>query len=80
MPESSPHALIIEDEMLTGLTMQMALAEVGFQSFAFASTAEQALNRPGSAVQIWSPPTSAFFTATALRPAGSSRATSARCR
>ena len=41
------HALIIEDEMLTGLTMQMALGEVGFGSFAFASTARQALDQAG---------------------------------
>ena len=41
------HALIIEDEMLTGLAMQMALGEVGFDSFAFASTARQALDQAG---------------------------------
>ena len=41
------HALIIEDEMLTGLAMQMTLGEIGFSSFAFASTAQQALEQAG---------------------------------
>ncbi len=41
----SRHALIIEDEMLVGMGMQAMLAEIGFQSFAFASTARQALDQ-----------------------------------
>jgi DNA-binding response OmpR family regulator len=39
------HALIIEDEMVTGMDMQMMLADIGFDSFAFASTALQALDQ-----------------------------------
>lgn len=39
------HALIIEDELLTGLDMQGLLSELGFGSFAFASTAFQALDQ-----------------------------------
>ena len=42
-PDSSRHALIIEDEMLIGMNMQAVLAEIGFDSFAFASTAHQAV-------------------------------------
>ena len=44
---SSPnlHALIIEDEMLVGMGMQSVLAQIGFSSFAFASTAAQALEQ-----------------------------------
>jgi CheY-like chemotaxis protein len=37
------HALIIEDDLVTGLGMQIALTPLGFSSFAFASTALQAL-------------------------------------
>jgi CheY-like chemotaxis protein len=43
MADRLRHALIIEDEMLTGMDMQGLLAELGFGSFAFASTAHQAL-------------------------------------
>jgi DNA-binding response OmpR family regulator len=39
------HALIIEDDLVSGLGMQMALAPLGFTSFAFASTASQALEQ-----------------------------------
>ena len=45
MTEGSRHALIIEDEMVIGIGMQMALSEIGFDSFAFASTASQALEQ-----------------------------------
>ena len=41
----SRHALIIEDEILVGLDMQSMLAGIGFGSFAFASTANQALQQ-----------------------------------
>jgi CheY-like chemotaxis protein len=37
------HALIIEDELLLGMGMQSVLAPLGYSSFAFASTAIQAL-------------------------------------
>lgn len=47
MPEPSRHALIIEDEMLIGIGMQAVLSEIGFDSFAFASTARQALEQAG---------------------------------
>ena len=36
------HALIIEDDLLTGLDLQAMLQHLGYDSFAFASTAEQA--------------------------------------
>jgi CheY-like chemotaxis protein len=39
------HALIIEDDLVSGLGMQMALTPLGFTSFAFASTALQALEQ-----------------------------------
>ena len=45
MSGPSRHALIIEDEMLVGMGMQAMLAEIGFDSFAFASTARQALDQ-----------------------------------
>ncbi len=45
MSEPSRHALIIEDEMLVGMGMQAMLADIGFTSFAFASTARQALDQ-----------------------------------
>jgi CheY-like chemotaxis protein len=37
------HALIIEDELILGMGMQSVLAPLGYSSFAFASTATQAL-------------------------------------
>ncbi len=39
------HALIIEDEIIVGYEVQNALAELGFESFAFAGTATQALEQ-----------------------------------
>jgi CheY-like chemotaxis protein len=39
------HALIIEDDLVSGLGMQMALTPLGFTSFAFASTPMQALEQ-----------------------------------
>ena len=45
MSETSRHALIIEDEMVTGMDMQSMLGGLGFNSFAFASTARQALDQ-----------------------------------
>ena len=45
MADPTRHALIIEDEMLIGMGMQSVLAEIGFSSFAFASTARQALEQ-----------------------------------
>jgi two-component system, response regulator PdtaR len=45
MAGTSRHALIIEDEMLVGMDMQSVLSEIGFDSFAFASTALQALHQ-----------------------------------
>jgi CheY-like chemotaxis protein len=45
MATPSRHALIIEDDMLTGLEMQSVLSGIGFDSFAFASTAFQALDQ-----------------------------------
>jgi ActR/RegA family two-component response regulator len=39
------HALIIEDDLVSGLSMQMALTPLGFTSFAFASTPRQALEQ-----------------------------------
>ena len=42
---SGRHALIIEDEMIVGMGMQSVLGEIGFGSFAFASTAHQALEQ-----------------------------------
>ena len=45
MTEPQQHALIIEDEMIVGMGMQSVLAEIGFGSFAFASTAYQALEQ-----------------------------------
>ena len=41
----SLHVLIIEDEILVGMGMQSMLADIGFDSFAFASTANQALQQ-----------------------------------
>lgn len=42
---SGLHALIIEDEIVVGYDVQLALAELGFESFAFASTVVQALEQ-----------------------------------
>jgi len=39
------HALIIEDDLVSGLGMQMALTPLGFSTFAFASTPMQALEQ-----------------------------------
>jgi two-component system, response regulator PdtaR len=39
------HALIVEDELLTGLGLQSMLQPLGFASFAFASTQFQALEQ-----------------------------------
>ena len=39
------HALIVEDEILIGVGMQMALSAMGFDSFAFAGTAYQAVEQ-----------------------------------
>lgn len=41
----SLHALIIEDEIISGIGMQLVLADLGFDSFAFAGTAGQALEQ-----------------------------------
>jgi two-component system, response regulator PdtaR len=45
MTGSSKHALIIEDELVIGMEMQSVLSGLGFSSFAFASTAHQALEQ-----------------------------------
>ena len=39
------HALIVEDELIVALGLQSMLVELGFGSFAFASTARQALEQ-----------------------------------
>ena len=39
------HVLIIEDEMLVGMDVFHCLSEIGFDSFAFAGTASQALEQ-----------------------------------
>ncbi len=39
------HALIIEDDLVSGLGMQIALTPLGFSTFAFASTPMQALEQ-----------------------------------
>ena len=39
------HALIIEDEMITGVGMQFMLSDLGFASFAFAGTQAQAMEQ-----------------------------------
>jgi CheY-like chemotaxis protein len=41
----SLHALIIEDEIISGVGMQLVLTDLGFDSFAFAGTAHQALEQ-----------------------------------
>ncbi len=40
---SGGHALIIKDELILGMSMQSVLTPLGYSSFAFASTADQAL-------------------------------------
>ena len=51
MPTPSPaaadrrHALIIEDDLVTGLDLQAMLQPLGYDSFAFASTPEQAVEQ-----------------------------------
>lgn len=45
MPDQGGHALIVEDELLIGIGLQAMLADQGFGSFAFASTARQALEQ-----------------------------------
>ncbi len=42
---SGLHALIIEDEIIVGYDVQLALSDLGFESFAFASTLVQALEQ-----------------------------------
>ncbi|CAN5259896.1 N/A [soil metagenome] len=44
-PTSGLHALIIEDDMIVGLDLQAHLAGLGYESFAFASTADQAVEQ-----------------------------------
>ena len=44
-PMKHGHALIIEDELMMGLAMQSILSPLGYGSFAFASTAAQALEQ-----------------------------------
>ncbi len=39
------HALIIEDEIIAGVGMQLVLSDMGFDSFAFAGTAHQAVEQ-----------------------------------
>lgn len=39
------HALIVEDDLLTGLDLQAMLQPLGYESFAFASTSDQALEQ-----------------------------------
>jgi DNA-binding response OmpR family regulator len=39
------HALIIEDELLTGMGLQSMLSRMGYGTFAFASTQSQALEQ-----------------------------------
>jgi len=40
-----PYALIIEDELLSGLGLQAQLSDLGYRSFAFAGTERQALEQ-----------------------------------
>ena len=42
LPLPGGHVLIIEDEMIVGLDLQAELTRMGYASFAFASTDEQA--------------------------------------
>jgi DNA-binding response OmpR family regulator len=44
-PFASSHVLIIEDDMVVGLDLQETLTALGYDSFAFASTARQALEQ-----------------------------------
>src|ERR1700761_2841477 len=39
------HALIIEDEIISGVGMQLLLSDLGFESFAFAGAQAQALEQ-----------------------------------
>lgn len=43
--QAGRHALIIEDELILGMGMQSMLTPLGYTSFAFASTAGQALEQ-----------------------------------
>lgn len=43
--EAPLHALIIEDDLITGLDLQAMLQPLGYGSFAFASTAQQAVEQ-----------------------------------
>jgi CheY-like chemotaxis protein len=43
--EDGLHALIVEDDLVSGLGMQMALTPLGFKSFAFAGTQLQAMEQ-----------------------------------
>ncbi len=43
--ERGLHALIIEDDMIVGLDLQAHLSELGYASFSFASTADQAVEQ-----------------------------------
>ena len=45
MAANRPHALIIEDELVIALGLQAQLAELGYGSFAFASTDQQAVEQ-----------------------------------
>jgi two-component system, response regulator PdtaR len=44
-PDNGKHALIVEDEIVTGMGMQSVLSGLGFTSFAFASTSFQAADQ-----------------------------------
>lgn len=44
MPDA-PHVLIVEDELVIAMGLQALLTDFGFRSFAFASTARQALEQ-----------------------------------
>jgi CheY-like chemotaxis protein len=44
-PPRRPHALVIEDELISGLALQLQLADLGFRSFAFAGTEYQAVEQ-----------------------------------
>jgi CheY-like chemotaxis protein len=75
-----PHALIIEDELVVGLDLQEVLSDLGFGSFAFASTARQAveqahLHRPDLVTADLE-----LLTATGVRFASNSKRRGAGCR
>ena len=42
-----PHALIIEDELISALALQAQLADLGYRSFAFAGAERQAVEQAG---------------------------------